>query len=35
MYPADPDSSGPCVLTSGREPDPLFGPYPGRPFPDW
>jgi hypothetical protein len=35
MYPADPDCSGPCILTPGREPDPVFGPHPGRPFPGW
>jgi hypothetical protein len=35
MYPADPDWNGPCILTPGREPDPIFGPHPGRPFPGW
>ena len=35
MYPADADGGGPCILTSGREPDPIFGPHQGPFFPAW
>jgi hypothetical protein len=35
MYPADPDCGGPCILTPGREPDPIFGPPGGGHYPLW
>jgi hypothetical protein len=35
MYPAGTDGGGPCILTPGREPDPIFGPPGGGYYPVW